>query len=61
MGYHKGDVFEEIINISNKVYKRKGIALVQKVSTPMKPIRRGKEIVSAYYEEKKHIRFYWSI
>ncbi|WP_256312383.1 Holliday junction resolvase RecU [Tissierella carlieri] len=28
IAYHKGDVFEEIINISNKVYKRKGIALV---------------------------------
>lgn len=57
MSYHKGDAFEEIINISNKVYKRKGIALVQKIATPMKPIRRGKQIVSAYYEEKSTLDF----
>ena len=57
MGYHKGDVFEEIINISNKVYKRKGIALVQKVATLMKPIRRGGKITSAYYEEKSTLDF----
>ena len=57
MSYHKGDAFEEIINISNKVYKRKGIALVQKIATPMKPVRRGKQIVSAYYEEKSTLDF----
>lgn len=57
MSYHKGDVFEEIINMSNKVYKRKEIALVQKIATPMKPIRRGKQIVSAYYEEKSTLDF----
>ncbi|CAK7083231.1 Holliday junction resolvase RecU [Tissierella sp.] len=57
MGYHKGDMFEELINRSNIVYKRKEIALVQKVSTPMKPIRRGKEIVSAYYEEKSTLDY----
>lgn len=57
MGYHKGDAFEEIINISNKVYQRKGIALVQKIPTPMKPIRRGKQIASAYYEEKSTLDY----
>lgn len=57
MSYHKGDAFEEIINISNKVYSRKGIALVQKIATPMKPIRRGKQIVSAYYEEKSTLDY----
>jgi recombination protein U len=54
---HKGDAFEEIINISNKVYKRKGIALVQKIATPMKPVRRGKQIVTAYYEEKSTLDY----
>ncbi|WP_313232478.1 Holliday junction resolvase RecU [Tissierella praeacuta] len=57
MGYHKGDAFEKIINISNKVYQRKGIALVQKIPTPMKPIRRGKQITSAYYEEKSTLDY----
>lgn len=57
MGYHKGDGFEEIINLANTTYKRKGIALVQKIATPMKPIRRGKKIVSAYYEEKSTLDY----
>ena len=57
MGYHRGDVFEEIINMSNKMYQRKGIALVQKIPTPMKPIRRGNQIISAYYEEKSTLDY----
>lgn len=57
MGYHKGDTFERIINMANTTYKRKGIALVQKIPTPMKPIRRGKQIISAYYEEKSTLDF----
>ncbi|MBU5437613.1 Holliday junction resolvase RecU [Tissierella sp. MSJ-40] len=67
---HKGDAFEETINISNRTYKRKGIALVQKIATPMKSVRRGKQIVTAmksvrrgkqivtaYYEEKSTLDY----
>ncbi|WP_236913311.1 Holliday junction resolvase RecU [Clostridium sp. Cult1] len=57
MSYHRGDGFEEIINLANLSYKRKGIALIQKIATPMKPIRRGKKIVSAYYEEKSTLDY----
>lgn len=57
MGIHKGDAFEEIINKSNEAYKRKGIAIISKISTPMKPIRQGKKIVSAYYEEKSTLDY----
>lgn len=57
MSYHRGDGFEEIINLANLSYKRKGIALVQKIATPMKPIRKGKKIVSAYYEEKSTLDY----
>lgn len=57
LGYHKGDGFEEVINLANLTYKRKGIALVQKIATPMKPIRKGKRIVSAYYEEKSTLDY----
>lgn len=57
MGYHRGDAFEEMINISNIAYEKKGIALIQKIATPMKPIRKGKHIVSAYYEEKSTLDF----
>lgn len=57
MSYHRGDAFEEIINISNIAYKNKEIALIQKIATPMKPIRRGAKIISAYYEEKSTLDF----
>lgn len=57
LGYHRGDVFEEMINISNISYEHKGVALVQKIATPMKPIRNGERIVSAYYEEKSTLDF----
>lgn len=57
MGYHKGDAFEEIINLANLSYKRKGIALVQKIATPMKPIRKGEKIISAYYHQKSTLDY----
>ena len=57
MGFHRGDIFEEIINMVNKHYKHKGIALVQKIATPMKPKRRGTDIVGAYYEEKSTLDY----
>ncbi|KMT21576.1 Holliday junction resolvase RecU [Clostridium cylindrosporum] len=57
MGVHRGDIFEEIINHSNKVYKNKGIAIVQKIATPMKPKRAGSKIIGAYYEEKSTLDY----
>ena len=57
MGTHRGDQFEEIINYVNQVYKAKEIALIQKIATPMKPVRRGSKIVSAYYEEKSTLDY----
>lgn len=57
MGYHKGDSFEQIVNWSNQAYKNKQIALIQKIATPMKPMRRGKQIIGAYYEEKSTLDY----
>lgn len=54
---NKGKAFEEEVNISNKVYKNKGIALIQKISTPWTVIRRGKQIVSAFPEGKSTLDF----
>lgn len=54
---NKGRGFEEEVIIANKQYKRKGIALVQKISTPWTVIRRGKQIVSAYPEDKSTLDF----
>lgn len=57
MGIHRGDTFEEIINLANSGYKARGVALIQKIATPMKPIRKGSKIVSAYYEEKSTLDY----
>jgi recombination protein U len=54
---HRGDAFETIINYANEQYKNKGIALIQKIATPMKPKRRGKDIIGAYYEEKSTLDY----
>uniref|UniRef100_UPI003158B371 Holliday junction resolvase RecU n=1 Tax=Caloramator sp. Dgby_cultured_2 TaxID=3029174 RepID=UPI003158B371 len=55
MGYHKGDAFENMINLANKAYKIKGIAEINKIATPMKPIRNGRYIVGAFYDEKAYL------
>lgn len=54
---NKGKAFEEEVELTNKQYKRRGIALVQKISTPWTVIRRGKQIVSAFPEGKSTLDF----
>lgn len=54
---NKGKGFELEVEMANKQYKRKGIALVQKISTPWTVIRRGKQIVSAFPEGKSTLDF----
>lgn len=54
---NKGKAFEEEVILTNKQYKRKGIALIQKISTPWTVIRRGKQIVSAFPEGKSTLDF----
>lgn len=45
---NKGKGLEDLIEYANKQYESKGIALVQKISTPWTVIRKGKVIVSAF-------------
>ncbi|MBU5311888.1 Holliday junction resolvase RecU [Tissierella carlieri] len=54
---NKGRGFEEEVKMANKQYERKGVALVQKISTPWTVIRRGKQIVSAFPEGKSTLDF----
>lgn len=54
---NKGRGFEEEVKMANLQYRRKGIALIQKISTPWTVIRRGKQIVSAYPEGKSTLDF----
>lgn len=54
---NKGKAFEEEVKIANRQYKARGIALVQKISTPWQVIRKGKQIVSAFPEGKSTLDF----
>lgn len=60
MGYLKGQVFERMIEISNNRYKHTNKALVQKIATPIKPLKidnRTRKITLAYFEEKSTVDF----
>jgi penicillin-binding protein-related factor A (putative recombinase) len=39
----RGSVLEELINYANQKYKDKGLALIQKIPTPITPVRFDKE------------------
>lgn len=54
---NRGRSFEQLIEHSNKQYQVKGKALIQKVPTPWRVIRRGKQIVSAHPAEKSTVDF----
>lgn len=54
---NRGKNLENQIELSNKSYMMKNIATVQKVATPTKVIRRGKKIVSAFFEKKSTLDF----
>lgn len=52
-----GKGLEEEVKMANEAYLQRGIALVQKVSTPWVVIRRGKKIVHAFPEGKSTLDF----
>ncbi|MBS6503515.1 MAG: Holliday junction resolvase RecU [Clostridium sp.] len=54
---NKGKAFEEEIIRANIYYKNKGQALIQKISTPWNIVRRGKQIISAFPQEKSTLDF----
>lgn len=54
---NKGMVFESVVISANRIYERRGLALVQKISTPWKVTRKGKKIVSAHPEGKSTLDF----
>ena len=51
----RGSTFEELINYSNDTYRSKGLALIQKIPTPIKPVEinhANRTISLAYFEQK---------
>lgn len=56
----RGDAFEELINLSNEKYRTSGLALVQKIPTPIKPVELDSErgnIKKAYFEKRSTVDF----
>lgn len=56
----RGSTLEELINRSNEQYREKGLALIQKVPTPITPIQISKEtrhITLAYFDQKSTVDY----
>lgn len=56
----RGSGLEELINRTNDVYREKGLALIQKVPTPITPIKIDKEhrhITLAYFDQKSTVDY----
>lgn len=56
----RGSVLEEMINLTNSVYREKGLALIQKVPTPITPITIDKDtrhITLAYFDQKSTVDY----
>lgn len=56
----RGSTLEDMINRTNERYREKGLALIQKVPTPITPIKIDKEhrhITLAYFEQKSTVDY----
>lgn len=56
----RGSLLEEMINITNEKYRESGLALIQKVPTPITPITIDKEtrhITLAYFDQKSTVDY----
>ena len=56
----RGSLLEELINRSNEAYRTAGLALVQKIPTPITPVEMGKNrrcITLAYFEKQSTVDY----
>ncbi|MGN0243273.1 MAG: Holliday junction resolvase RecU [Lachnospiraceae bacterium] len=56
----RGSTFEDMINYTNEQYREKKLALIQKIPTPIKPIRIDQEsrhITLAYFDQKSTVDY----
>ena len=56
----RGSAFEELINFTNQLYLQRGLAVIQKVPTPVTPItvdNKTHTITSAYFEKKSTVDY----
>ena len=56
----RGSTLEELVNRTNEQYREKGLALIQKIPTPITPVRMDKNnrhITLAYFEQKSTVDY----
>lgn len=56
----RGSTLEELINRSNEWYRSSGLALIQKIPTPITPIsidKQSRHITLAYFEQKSTVDY----
>ena len=56
----RGSTLEELINYTNESYRAKGLAVIQKVPTPIKPIQidqKSRTITLAYFDQKSTVDY----
>lgn len=56
----RGSTLEDMINLSNEKYIENGIALIQKIPTPIKPVnidQSTRHITLAYFEQKSTVDY----
>lgn len=56
----RGSLLEEMINHTNEKYRRDGLALIQKIPTPIKPVEiepGSRHITLAYFEQKSTVDY----
>lgn len=56
----RGSTLEEMINRTNEQYREKGLGLIQKIPTPITPVRMDKEsrhITLAYFEQRSTVDY----
>lgn len=56
----RGSTLEEFINITNDVYKQKGLAIIQKIPTPITPVKiskDGRNITLAYFDKQSTVDY----
>ena len=56
----RGSTLEELVNRTNEQYQEKGLALIQKIPTPITPVRMDKDnrhITLAYFEQRSTVDY----
>ncbi len=56
----RGSAFEEIINLTNEEYKKREVAIIQKIPTPITPVEFDKvhgQITLAYFDKRSTVDY----